>query len=488
MILNKKRVLLPAILGGTVLLNTAFAGAAFADDSFSVSVASADGQQCLDTTAQKKFNDDIEMKRVVFPMEKGHYALTSGYGARTSPITGEVGEVHTGTDFAGPNRSPILAVAAGEVMDAGPSIYGGQWVWLRHNIDGKTYDSIYVHLTEGSQKVKKGDKVKPGQQIAEEGSTGMSTGPHLHFEIWEDGFNAFANSTSKNGKHIDSLVWLKKFNAVHSEDTPVYKPLDCTFGTVGKTSNVAWGGYKNGELPANVLKKISFNDNVQVESSAAQNLEELNKEFKKKFKVDMPLIKGYEDLTTQTASQSETVPGKSFFGWGKSVQMKFTHASNPYIPLVSEPDYFTDEQYVWLNENGKAFGWVNPSENQKSGETPDPGRWVFETTATAAEKTINDYKSFTTVSAMTHSWNNTANRQCVMDLWTQDGNWNTLYDQNGETGISKLNADEIKKYTIDTETYKNNPTVQISAGLNYISDRYPTPCDALNTFKEKGSY
>lgn len=471
-----------------MLLNTALAGTAFADDSFSVSVASAEGQACLDTTAQQKFNDEIEAKRVVFPMEKGHYQLTSEYGHRTSPITGEVGEMHSGTDFSGPNRAPILAVAAGEVMEAGPSIYGGQWVWLRHDINGKRYDSIYVHLTEGSQKVKKGDKVKAGQQIAEEGSTGMSTGPHLHFEIWENGFNAFAKSDSKDGKHINSLDWLRKNKAVHSEDSPVYKPLDCSFGTVGKTTNVSWGGHKNGEIPENLLSKISFKENVKVEASAAKQLEELNKEFKKKFNKNLPLIQGYEDIATQTASKSETIPGKSFFGWGKSVQMKFENASNAYIPLVSEPDYFTDEQYVWLNENGKVFGWINPTENQKGGESPDPGRWVYETTANAAAKTVNDFQSFTTVSAMSHSWNNATNRQCVMDLWAQDGNWNTGYNQNGELGIAKMTVGEIESYKISVDEYKVNPTVQISTGLTYISDRYPTPCDALNTFKEKGTY
>jgi len=488
MISSKKRVLLPAIMGGTMLFNTMMAGSAFADDSFSVSVASAEGQKCLDTTAQQKYNDEIESKRIVFPMEKGHYSLTSGYGYRTSPISGQVGEMHSGTDFAGPNRSPILAVAAGEVMDAGPSVYGGQWVWLRHDINGKRYDSIYVHLTEGSQKVKKGDTVKAGQQIAEEGSTGMSTGPHLHFEIWENGFNAFAKSDSKDGKHINSLDWLKANNATHSEDRPVYKPLDCSFGIVGKTSNVAWGGHKNGEIPANLLTQVSFNDNVKVETSAAKQLEELNKEFQKKFKTNLPLVKGYEDIATQTESQSETIPGKSFFGWGKSVQMKFTNASNPYIPLVSEPDYFTDEQYVWLNENGKAFGWINPEENKKGGETPDPGRWVYETTASVADKTINDFQSYTTVASMSQDWNNAANRQCVMDLWTQDGNWNTGYDQNGELGLAKLSAGEIESYKISVDEYKTTPTVQISTGLTYISDRYPTPCDALKTFKEKGTY
>lgn len=486
---TKSRVLLPALLG-SLLLTSFGAVPSNADDGYAVNAASSDAsQKCIDTSAQKKFNDELDSERIVMPMAKGSYALTSPYGQRTSPING-VTEVHTGSDFAAPDRSPILAVASGVVTASGPSSYGGQWVIIRHEIKGKVFDSVYIHLTTGSQLVKVGDKVTAGQHIADEGSTGLSTGPHLHLEIWENGFRGimgFDALPGEKGHHINALEWLKSNNAVHISETPEYKSLECAFGEISKTANVAWGGYKNGEIPSTELKSLSFKPGVSVEKTAAEKLEGLNIAFKKKFGQDIPLIKGYENLESQKSGTSTAVPGKSFFGWGKSINLKFTNASNPYIPLVSEPDYFTDEEYKWMNEQGKEFGWINPAANQKNGENPDPGMWVYSPYAkdTNAKALFNKYAL---VNAMTHQWNSPENRQCMMDLWSQDGGWDNAYNKNGEMGISKLTADQVKKYNADIENYKKSPNTQVSVGLDYISDTYGNPCGALKTWKEKGSY
>lgn len=486
MIPNKIRVILPALLG-SILLTTLGTAPSFADDSMSVQVASSDrAQECMDTSSQKKYNEEIDSKRIVMPMDKGNYALTSPYGARISPITGAT-EVHTGSDFAGPDKSPIYSVAAGIVTESGPSSYGGQWVMVRHNLDGKVYDSVYIHLTEKSQMVKVGDKVTPGQIIAREGSTGLSTGPHLHLEIWEDGFNGYKRDKDSKGKHVNALEWLKSNNAKHVNEAPAYKAMDCSFGEVSKASNVAWGEHKNGEIPEAVLGSVKFKDSVKLEKVAAEKLNALNGEFKAKFNTDIPLVKGYENLESQNSGSSESLPGKSFFGWGKSIELNFTHASNPYIPLISEPDYFTDEQYVWMNENGKRFGWINPEQNQKTGKDADPDRWVYsEYEKDTNSKTV--FETYAIVNSMTHTWNSAENRTCLNNLWSQDGSWNNAYDKEDQFGIAKLSSSEIASYKIDLENYKNSPNTQIATGLNYISDKYGNPCGALKVWKETGKY
>ncbi|NNH75587.1 M23 family metallopeptidase [Nocardia uniformis] len=111
-------------------------------------------------------------------------AFTSGFGARW-------GTFHAGIDIAAPLGSPIYAVAAGTVVDAGPAQGFGLWVRIRHD-DGTI--SIYGHMYDFI--VSKGERVPAGMQIARIGNRGDSTGPHLHFEIVVD------------GQHIDPQRWL----------------------------------------------------------------------------------------------------------------------------------------------------------------------------------------------------------------------------------------------------------------------------------------
>ena len=102
--------------------------------------------------------------------------LTSSYGARQHPVTGEDQE-HTGVDLAAPAGTPVLAAAAGRVEFAGEKGGYGNLVIITHADGSQTY---YGHLDEIA--VKEGQLVSTGQKVATVGSTGVSTGPHLHFE------------------------------------------------------------------------------------------------------------------------------------------------------------------------------------------------------------------------------------------------------------------------------------------------------------------
>jgi murein DD-endopeptidase MepM/ murein hydrolase activator NlpD len=106
---------------------------------------------------------------------------TSGYGERIDPIHHTAG-MHPGQDLAAPTGTRVGAARGGEVVHAGPAGTYGNLVILRHE-DG--FETRYAHLSEVH--VKKGDHVDTGQDVGAVGTTGHSTGPHLHFEIRKEG-------------------------------------------------------------------------------------------------------------------------------------------------------------------------------------------------------------------------------------------------------------------------------------------------------------
>ena len=109
--------------------------------------------------------------------------LSSSYGKRKHPILGYT-KMHTGTDFAAPMGTPIMASGDGKVTKAGWCGGGGNCVKIKHN---STYQTVYAHMPKFGRGIKKGKRVKQGQIIGYVGSTGLSTGPHLHYEVIENG-------------------------------------------------------------------------------------------------------------------------------------------------------------------------------------------------------------------------------------------------------------------------------------------------------------
>ncbi len=109
--------------------------------------------------------------------------LSSSYGKRKHPILGYT-KMHTGTDFAAPTGTPIMASGDGKVIKVGWCGGGGNCVKIKHN---STYQTVYAHMSKFGRGIRKGVRVKQGQVIGYVGSTGMSTGPHLHYEVIENG-------------------------------------------------------------------------------------------------------------------------------------------------------------------------------------------------------------------------------------------------------------------------------------------------------------
>ncbi len=109
--------------------------------------------------------------------------LSSSFGMRKHPILG-YNKMHRGTDFAAPSGTPIMASGSGTVTRARWCGGGGNCVKIKHN---STYQTIYAHMKSFAKGIKEGKKVKQGQIIGYVGSTGMSTGPHLHYEVIVNG-------------------------------------------------------------------------------------------------------------------------------------------------------------------------------------------------------------------------------------------------------------------------------------------------------------
>lgn len=142
--------------------------------------------------------DIPETRSLVFPLPNGSYTQTSDFGPRIDPINGEQ-RLHAGTDYAAADGTPVFALADGIVTYAGMvDGYSGQ-ITIEHTVDGKPVATKYIHMWAHGIHVQTGDRVIAGQHIGDVGSSGHSTGPHLHLQVHPGGANAEA---------VDPVPWL----------------------------------------------------------------------------------------------------------------------------------------------------------------------------------------------------------------------------------------------------------------------------------------
>jgi murein DD-endopeptidase MepM/ murein hydrolase activator NlpD len=126
------------------------------------------------------------------PVHGAQFEMTSGFGARVDPFTRRIA-LHTGLDFAGPWGSTVMATAPGVVTFAGPRGGYGNMVEIDH---GFGFHTRYGHLS--SVLVRPGTRVSEGSPVGKLGSTGRSTGPHVHYEVW------VADAVKDPGKFIEA--------------------------------------------------------------------------------------------------------------------------------------------------------------------------------------------------------------------------------------------------------------------------------------------
>lgn len=172
------------------------------DNELAYSIAATVDNLMNRMNSQKKSYDDIELMikdkekllaatPAIQPVSnKDLSRMASGFGYRIDPVYKTV-KMHAGLDFAAPQGTPIYSTADGVVKLAGNSGNGyGNYVVVNH---GYGYETLYGH--QYRIKVKPGQRVKRGELIGWVGSTGKSTGPHLHYEV------------HKNGRHIDPIYF-----------------------------------------------------------------------------------------------------------------------------------------------------------------------------------------------------------------------------------------------------------------------------------------
>lgn len=171
--------------------------------------------------------------RFALPLPSGRYRMTSPQGPRCAPAI-NASLMHMGQDMAAPYGTPIYAIAAGTVRWARAEPSAGQWIVIEHVIDGRIVTSAYSHSRSATEFVRAGDRVAAGQRIASVASTGVSTGNHLHLEIWEGRYG-----TSGGGTVVNPDSWLAARGvSLRAGATSVYlppPPTSCTYWSVGTT-------------------------------------------------------------------------------------------------------------------------------------------------------------------------------------------------------------------------------------------------------------
>lgn len=168
---KSNRAVVTGITAATVVA-LGIAGSAIAGGASTDAVDTVLRQAGASTAAEKADAAQLPQGR---SMPVHRYTVSAGWGHSSGP---HAGREHAGIDFAAPTNEPVYAAADGKVVSAGYDGGYGKSVKIRGN-DG--YYTLYAHLNKYS--VKKGQKIKAGERIGAVGSTGHSTGPHLHFEV-----------------------------------------------------------------------------------------------------------------------------------------------------------------------------------------------------------------------------------------------------------------------------------------------------------------
>jgi len=199
----------------------------------------------------------------VRPLPDKSYGLSSYYGPRCMPIK-SASTYHLGQDMSAKKGTPIKSVAPGTVIKAGKAPGFGQVVVVRSNANGGKVFAVYGHVIDGDKYVKAGKYVKRGQRIADVGSSGTSTAPHLHLEIWKRAYKGSGSTT-------DPLPWMKNHGASLTKGASwAYKrvvPKSCTYYTTTRV-NLRSGPGTN----YRVIKTVNVNRKLTAKPGASSGV------------------------------------------------------------------------------------------------------------------------------------------------------------------------------------------------------------------------
>lgn len=163
--------------------------------------------------------ESVRKALMVTPVESGR--VSSGYGMRKHPISG-YNKMHEGLDFAAPRGTAVMAAGDGVVEYAGRRGSYGHYVRIRHP---NNYKTVYAHLSGYGKSIKSGNRVEQGQTIGYVGSTGRSTGPHLHYEVLHAGNSINPTEMeAEPGKRLEGKE-LERFMVSKAELEELYASL-----------------------------------------------------------------------------------------------------------------------------------------------------------------------------------------------------------------------------------------------------------------------
>lgn len=426
---------------------------------------------------------------VTFPLIARTFYLSSGYGARKAPKSG-ASTFHRGLDLATFRlRVPILALGDGKVTRVAYDGSSGNNVQIQHNYGNKKITSAYRHMHKVD--VKQGDTVTSGMRIGLVGTTGTSTGEHLHFEVWDG--TSYAQT-------IDPKPWLvaagvKTIGAgidVPDEVEDIYNEhinLDadgaevCEINNRGQegVTNGPWGGFENGKIPLDKLDNPDFSKSAFFRKDAAIAMSDLNAEYKKEFKKNISITDSYRDYAGQVRCRAEkgalcATPGTSNHGWGLAAD------------LGGGINKFGTAEHRWMQDNAATYGWVNPAWAQQNGAKPEPWHWEYVgTTATDDSSTPKGAKKVARSLMAGYNWNR-SQFECLEKLWQRESGWMWNADNPTSSAYGIPQALPGNKMASAGADWKTNPRTQIVWGLRYIDQRYETPCRAWGHSEEHNWY
>jgi murein DD-endopeptidase MepM/ murein hydrolase activator NlpD len=288
----------------------------------------------------------------VKPVKDGDYTITSRFGTRVDPINGS-SAFHDGLDFAGAPGVTIMAVAPGTVVTAGFNSGGfGNWVRIDH---GGGVITLYGHMLDGSIAVAVGDQVTAGQVIGGIGSTGRSTGNHLHFGVYV------------NGTAVDPETYL-----AGAGNGSAIVGGECGADLTGQTGNAAWGGHQNGRIDLGELCIPQFASSAHLRCDASGAIEQLNTAYFAEFATDMTITDSYRSYEAQVSCRERkgdlcADPGTSNHGWGMAVD---------FGGGIEDPG---SPEHQWMLSHASDFGWVLPTWAGAGGSKPEPWHWEYGT-------------------------------------------------------------------------------------------------------------
>ena len=240
-------------------------------------------------------------------------------------------------------------------------------------------------------------------------------------------------------------------------------------GSVG-----SWAGFTNGGIPTSSLCSPSWNAAKFIRCDAAAALERMNAEYRAAFGVNMSITSAYRTYAEQAALHNANpvgaaAPGTSNHGWALAID--FGGGINT----------FGTAQHNWMRSNSNRFGWFQPAWAQYYGSLPEAWHWEY--VGAIASGSLNQNQQLAAELSRAYSWNNAAQRQCLVDLWTLRTGFNHRYVGEGDLrGLSKAPMTRLfgASWASNSEAQRwlQIPQRQVEWGLLDLTANFGNPCAA----------